>query len=51
MNNQSIRIYCSEATRYFLSKLSAYKHLSKFYSVINVDQPFSIQNPLNESKK
>lgn len=50
MTNRSIRIYCSETTRYFLSKLPAYKHLAKFYSVINVDQPFSIQHPADESK-
>ncbi len=51
MNNRSIRIYCSETTRYFLSKLPPYKHLAQFYSVINVDQPFTIQNPNDESKK
>ncbi|UJR27594.1 hypothetical protein I4U23_008875 [Adineta vaga] len=48
-NNRSIRIYCSDATRYFLSKLSAYKHLAHFYSVLNVDQPFTIQNPIDEN--
>lgn len=48
-NNPSIRIYCSETTRYFLSKLPAYKHLTKFYSVVNVDQPFTIENPVDKS--
>ncbi|CAF0802947.1 unnamed protein product [Adineta ricciae] len=48
-SNRATRIYCSEATRYFLSQLSAYKHLSQFYSVLNVDQPFTIQNPENDN--
>ena len=48
-NNPSIRIYCSEASRYFLSKLPAYKHLTKFYSVVNVDQPFTVENPIDKS--
>ncbi|CAF1317285.1 unnamed protein product [Adineta steineri] len=48
-NNRSIRIYCSDTTRHFLSKLSAYKHLAQFYSVLNIDQPFTIQNPADEN--
>ncbi len=51
LNNLSTRIYCSDTTRYFLSTLPAYKHLAKFYSVLNVNQPFTIQNPADESKK
>ncbi|CAF1028967.1 unnamed protein product, partial [Adineta ricciae] len=48
-SNRTTRIYCSEATRYFLSQLSAYKHLSQFYSVLNVDQPLTIQNPADDN--
>ncbi|CAF0829064.1 unnamed protein product [Rotaria sp. Silwood1] len=48
-NNRSIRIYCSEASRHFLSILPAYKHLSQFYSVVNVDQPFTIENPMDKN--
>lgn len=50
IDHPSIRIYCSEASRYFLSKLSAYQHLTKYYSVVRIDQPFIIQNPLDSSK-
>ncbi|CAF3339700.1 unnamed protein product [Rotaria socialis] len=48
-NNPSIRIYCSESSRHFLSILPAYKHLSKFYSIINVNQPLTIQNPTDKN--
>ncbi|CAF3835457.1 unnamed protein product [Rotaria magnacalcarata] len=47
--NPSIRIYCSESSRHFLSILPAYKHLSKFYSIINVNQPLTIQNPADKN--
>ena len=47
--HRSIRIRCSEATRYFLSQLPAYKHLSKVYSLVLVNQPMTIQHPDDES--
>ena len=50
LNNRSIRIYCSDATRSFLSALPAYKHLSSAYSVVNVNQPLMIQHPDDEGR-
>lgn len=47
--HRSIRIRCSEATRSFLSQLSAYKHLSRIYSLVHVNQPMAIQHPDDES--
>ena len=47
--NRSIRIRCSETTRSFLSKLPAYKYLSNIYSMVNVNQPMTIQHPDDDS--
>jgi hypothetical protein len=45
VEHRSIRIYCSETTQHFLSKLPAYTHLSSIYSIVNINQPTTIQHP------